>query len=181
MFFACPTSKQAWPNNADCWSPAIPAMGKDLPRIELSISASFPLEGTISGSADSSIPNIANNSSSQDAVSRLQSMVLEALVTSVLKTFPAVRFQINQESTVPKQISPAFILSDNPGTSLSNQRILLAEKYGSKTNPVFLRINDSLPSAFSCSQIAVERLHCQTIAGASGFPVAFSQTTVVSR
>ena len=43
------------------------------------------------------------------------------------KTFPAVMFQINQESTVPKQISPAFILSFNPGTSLSNS-ILLAEK-----------------------------------------------------
>jgi hypothetical protein len=39
----------------------------------------------------------------------------------------------------------------------------------------------SVPRALSSSQMPLERRHCQTIALYTGFPVARSHTTVVSR
>lgn len=48
-----------------------------------------------------------NNSSSQSAVCKLNNMLGEALVTSVMCSWPPVKFQINQLSIVPKAICPA--------------------------------------------------------------------------
>ena len=69
-----------------------------------------------------------SNSSSQANVLMLNNIVLEALVGSVQWTLPWVRFQINQESTVPKAICPACAADLSAGIFLSNQLILDAEK-----------------------------------------------------
>ena len=37
VFFTSPASKQHWPNNADCWSPAAPAIGILSPNIPTSV------------------------------------------------------------------------------------------------------------------------------------------------
>ena len=67
-------------------------------------------------------------------------MVREAFDTSVTCTSPLVRFHTSQLSTVPKRSSPFSALSRAPGTFWSIQRILVAEKYGSRIRPVFSRI-----------------------------------------
>jgi hypothetical protein len=46
----------------------------------------------------------------------LNSMVRDALLTSVTCCRPAVRFQISQESTVPNASRPASARSRAPGT-----------------------------------------------------------------
>ena len=51
-------------------------------------------------------PNSFSSSSSQSRVFKFNSMVREALVTSVACTCPLVRFQISQLSMVPKGFRP---------------------------------------------------------------------------
>ena len=63
------------------------------------------------------------------------------------------------------------------GSRASSHSSLVAEKYGSGTSPVRARRR----SAGSSRQRSAVRRSCQTIAGATGFPVARSQRTVVSR
>ena len=59
----------------------------------------------------------------------------------------------------------------------SSHSSLVAEKYGSGTSPVRARTS----SAGSSAQRSAVRRSCQTIAGATGVPVARCQRTVVSR
>ncbi len=65
------------------------------------------------------------------SVCRFISIVRPALVTSVTCTppsVPPVSFQISQESTVPKAISPASARARSPGTLSSSQATLGPEK-----------------------------------------------------
>jgi hypothetical protein len=62
---------------------------------------------------------------------RFISIVREALVTSVTcrpPSGPPVRFQISQESMVPKAISPRSARALRPGTLSSSQAALGPEK-----------------------------------------------------
>ena len=111
----------------------------------------------------------------------LNSSVRLALLTSVTCRLPPVSRQIRKLSTVPNRISPRAARARRPANVSSRCLILVPEKYASTTRPVFLRNVGSWPSALSRSQIgAVTRL-CQTMALATGLPVAFSQRIVVSR
>ena len=83
-------------------------------------------EGRTSGSIAIGIPMAAAISGSQARVSRRSSSVREALVTSV-RCRP-VRFQISQESMVPKRASPASPRRRRPGTSSSSQASFGPEK-----------------------------------------------------
>ena len=58
----------------------------------------------------------------------LNSIVREALLTSVTCCVPPVSFQTSQVSTVPNASSPASARARAPGTLSRIQRILLAEK-----------------------------------------------------
>jgi hypothetical protein len=60
----------------------------------------------------------------------------------------------------------------------SSQAILLAEKYGSRINPVLAVIAGSWPSRRCASQKSAVRRSCQTMALWIGLPVARSQITV---
>ena len=67
----------------------------------------------------------------------------------------------------------------SPASCDSSQRSLVAEKYGSSTNPVRSPIHGS--SAWRSRQKSAVRRSCQTIAEATGRPPARSHSTTVSR
>ena len=50
VFFASPFSKQHWPNNAACWSPATPHIIISSPNTVLSVVAKLLIDGLTSGS-----------------------------------------------------------------------------------------------------------------------------------
>ena len=105
----------------------------------------------------------------------------EALLTSVTCSAPPVRFQISQLSTVPNASSPRSARARAPGTWSSSQASFVAEKYGSRTRPVFARTLSSTPVARSSAHRSAVRRSCQTMALATGAPVARSHSTTVSR
>ena len=121
-------------------------------------------------------PNRSSSSSSHCSAWMLNSIVREALVTSVTCSRPLVSFQISQVSIVPKASRPASARARAPGTLSRIQRILLAEKYASMSSPVFRWISGAAPSAFSRSQKSAVRRSCQTMALWIGSPVSRSQT-----
>ncbi len=86
-----PTSKQVWPNSADCWSPAMPAMGSSRPANDRGSEVAIgPHDGTMSGSAERGTPNSEQSSSDQSPRSRSNSSVREAFETSVTCQVPRV-------------------------------------------------------------------------------------------
>ena len=136
---AIPRWIQAWPNRAACWSPIMPPMGTEEPKIS---ALDFPkslLQGRTSGKIDRGISNSSSNPSSQAPVSRLNNKVRQALDMSVAWTVPPVRFHSSQQSIVPKASWPASAAALAPSTLLSIQAILEALKYGSSRRPVVFR------------------------------------------
>ena len=136
-----------------------------------------PLDGTISGSAAIGTPSRSQSSGSQVRVRMSHSMVRLALVTSVAKTSPPVRFQISHASMVPRARSSSTGMS----RCSSIQANLVPEKYGSRTRPVRSRTSGRWPSASSRSQRCAVRRSCHTIALPYGTPVVRFQATTVSR
>ena len=91
MHLDSPSSKQVCPKSADCWSPAMPAIGSDSPRNEAgSVGATSPQLGTRSGSASRGTPKSSHSSSDQSPASRSNSSVRQALETSVTCQVPRV-------------------------------------------------------------------------------------------
>jgi hypothetical protein len=86
-----PTSKQVCPNNAACWSPAIPAMGRSRPRnVVGSVRPTTPQDGTTSGRASSGTRRISASSADQVPAWMSKSSVREALDASVTWWSPRV-------------------------------------------------------------------------------------------
>ena len=119
---------------------------------------------TTSGRSDLSIPKISNNSASQERVFILNSIVLDALVISVLKIFPSDSLYIKYVSTVPKHSSPLAAFSFAPLTFSRIHLIFVAEKYGSKISPVLSCMLFSRSSDLMLSQYCDVLLSCHTIA-----------------
>ena len=176
-----PGAKQAWPNVAACWSPALPAIGIGAPKSSGCDSPTTSLDDVIRGSNARGTLKSCSSSSSQSSVARSTSSVRDALLTSVTWTAPPVRFQMSQLSMVPKASSPRSARARAPGTWSSSHAIFVAEKYGSSTNPVFARKRSSRPRSRNAAQCSAVRRSCQTMALAIGAPVARSHSTVVSR
>ena len=80
--------------------------------------------------------NIRRSSSSHCNVWMLNSIVRDALLTSVTWHRPSVIFQTSHVSTVPNASVPASARARAPATLSSSHRILLAEKYASTSSPV---------------------------------------------
>ncbi len=78
----------------------------------------------------------------------LNSIVRDALLTSVTCEAPPVSFHTSHESMVPNASLPAPARARAPGTLSSSHQILLAEKYASISSPVFAWIVSPAPSAF---------------------------------
>src|SRR4051794_12676041 len=91
VHFTSPGAKQVWPNRADCWSPAIPAIGRSRPQNDLgSVRPITPQVGTISGSASIGTPNRLHISGDHSPVDRSISNVRDAFETSVTCHMPRV-------------------------------------------------------------------------------------------
>ena len=82
---------------------------------------------------------------------------------------------------VPNASSPAAARSRAPSTWSRIQASLVAEKYGSSSSPVFPPTIGSCPASRNERQRSAVRRSCHTMARWIGFPLARSQTTVVSR
>ncbi len=94
-------------------------------------------------------------------------MVRLALVGSVTWTppsVPPVRFQISQESVLPKSASPASAASRTPSTFSRIHWILPPEKYVAGGSPARWRIRSPWPSRSSLLAIRSVRVSCHTIA-----------------
>ncbi|MNY10046.1 hypothetical protein D3C86_1430010 [compost metagenome] len=176
-----PGAKQAWPNSAACWSPAMPRIGMGAPNRAGSVLPNSAAQSSTSGSRLGGMSNSASSSSSQRWVWMSNSRVRAALLASVRCTRPPVRRQSRKLSTVPKRNSPRSARSRAPGTWSRSQRSLVAEKYGSSSRPVFAATRGSWPAVLSTAQSAAVRRSCQTMAGWISAPLAASHTRVVSR
>jgi hypothetical protein len=82
VHFASPVARQAWANNAACWSTASPATGSGRSPNAV-VSPTGPAQGTISGRAAGSTPNSAQARSDHATRSRSSSSVREAVAASV--------------------------------------------------------------------------------------------------
>ncbi len=80
VFFACPGFTQPCPNNAACWSPAMPVTGISTPRCSAAQTPNIPLELRISGKDSRRTPNSLSSSSSQARLPMSYSIVRDALV-----------------------------------------------------------------------------------------------------
>ena len=86
-----PGLKQAWPNSAACWSPAMPATGRSRPRnAPGSVRATTPVEGTTSGSARCGTCSSSHSSPDHRPAPISNSRVREAFDASVTCRAPAV-------------------------------------------------------------------------------------------
>ena len=121
-----PGSKQPCPNSAACWSPAIPAIGIEVPSS--CACATTAQESTTVGRQAGGTPNMSSISASHWPVCRSSSSVRLALETSVRCAAPPVSFQISQLSTVPNASSPACARVRAPGTFSRSHASLVAEK-----------------------------------------------------
>ena len=176
-----PGAKQAWPNSAACWSPAMPLIGD-----------AGPTPGTAPVSAEPAARRshlgqhgrrarrrgrTARRTTSIGAMSN--SIVRLALDGSVACTArPPVRFQSSQASIVPiarsgSSVDAALARAATPASSPRSRgrargRSSAARAAGARRPR-------------SSSQRAAVRRSCHTMARCSGRPVRRSQATTVSR
>ena len=176
-----PGAKHACPTVAACWSPATPPMGMACPRTSTDVVPKSAALSRTSGSTLRGTSKSASRASSHACAWMSKSRVREALVASVACTAPPVRRQIRNVSMVPNARSPAAARSRAPSTWSRIHASLVAEKYGSRSSPVFAPTAGSCPASRSVRQRAAVRRSCHTMARWIGAPLARSQTTVVSR
>ena len=94
------------------------------------VAVDFARRRAPSGSMLAGMPNSRSSSSSHCSVWMLNSIVREALLTSVTWRAPPVSFQTSQVSTVPNASLPASARARAPGTLSRIQRILLRGEVG---------------------------------------------------
>jgi hypothetical protein len=123
-----PGLKQAWPNSAACWSPAMPPSGTSRPPSTANASPWRSEEGTTRGSTARGMRNRSSMPSSQSPVRMSSSSVRLALVASVMCWLPPESFQASQLSTVPNASSPCSARRRSVGSLSSSQASLVPEK-----------------------------------------------------
>jgi hypothetical protein len=123
-----PGSKQAWPNRAACWSPAMPAIGSSASSSPEAVVPNSRLLSWTSGSNTSGTRNSRHSSSSQHWRRMSNSEVRLALVASVAWIAPPVSRHDRKQSMVPQASSPRSARSRAPDTWSRIQAILAAEK-----------------------------------------------------
>ena len=94
----------------------MPAIGMDAPKQAGSVSPKIPLLSRTSGSSARGTPSRRSSSSSHCPRWMSNSIVREALVTSVACTRPPVSRQSRKLSMVPKASSPRSARARAPGT-----------------------------------------------------------------
>ncbi len=182
VHFEEPGEKQAWPNMAACWSPAMPATGSDRPRNAAgSQCPTRPYDGTTSGSACGGTPKSWHSSADHCPASMSNSSVRDALDASVTWCRPPVSRAIRYESTVPTASEPPVTADHTSGSFSASQVSFVPVKYGSSRSPVSSVTRSSSPCSLIRVQMAAVRRSCQTMARRGDTSVARSQITAVSR
>lgn len=181
MFFAIPFWKHACPNRAACWSPATPQMGIGVPSMFGCVFPNCALESFTCGRMLLGMFSVSSSFWSQVSVLMLYRSVLDALEWSVACVCPCVSFHISHVSIVPNSSFPFSACCLAFGTLSSIHLIFVAEKYASIRSPVCCLMYCVSPLFFRSLHMSAVRRSCQTIALYIGFPVSFSQMTVVSR
>jgi hypothetical protein len=103
VFFVMPGSKQACPNSAACWSPAMPLTGTPAPTaVPSAVTPKRPLDGRTSGRHDAGTSNRSSSSGAHERARMSNSMVRLAFDASVACSRPPVSCHSSQLSTVPK-------------------------------------------------------------------------------
>ena len=98
-----PGSKQAWPNRAACWSPAMPDTGMPAGApLPSTVTPTRPLDGRTSGRAPTGTPSRAASSSLHARRPMSKSIVRLAFDGSVACTAPPVSCQRTHASMVPR-------------------------------------------------------------------------------
>ena len=95
------------------------------------------LDDAMLGNAARGTSKSATSSGSHAHVESDIKSVRDALVASVTCTMPPVSRCTSQVSMVPNSARPRSALARAPVTLSRSQRILVPEKYGSSTRPVF--------------------------------------------
>ena len=165
VILAGPGATQPWPTSDACWSPTMPQITGAPGRAVASPMG--PLESTRVGMAARGIRSFSSTAWSQPAASAVSRPVTPALLTSVTWTFPSVRFQTIQVSTVPTHRSRLRVGS----APSSRWATLVADWLGANRRP----------SPCQTRQSVTVRRSCQPRPGATGTPVGRSQTMVEAR
>ncbi len=147
------------------------------PATEGAVTPTRPADGRTSARAPIGTPNRPQSSADQVSCPMSKSIVRLAFEASVTKAVPPVSFHTTHESTVPSARSGP---RDTP-PERSIHSILVAEKYGSSTNPVSPLTRGRWPFSSSSTQRGAVRRSLHTMAGHSGSPLRLSQATTVSR
>ena len=159
VFFAMPTLVHACPNNAACWSPAIPEIGIPFGTPGTSVvTPNRPLDGRTVGRTDMGTPSSSHISALHCNVLMSNSMVRLAFEGSVTKAAPAVNFHTSHESIVPMHkcsIGGTFVCCNSHAA-------FVPEKYGSSTSPVTARTRPRCGS--NSSHRPAVRRSCHTMA-----------------
>ena len=156
-----PGAKQPCPMVAACWSPAMPQDADRRRRTARAASRRNRRRSRAPRAAEpSGTPNSAARSRSQPPRRISNSSVRDALVASVAWTLPPVSRHSRKVSTVPKASRPVLGRRARAGRhGRAASAILVAEKYGSSTSPVFAATAASWPA------------RAQRRAGVGGAPV----------
>ncbi len=98
-----PGSKQAWPNSAACWSPAMPLIGDAVDAVDAARDDAEPARRRphLGQRGRSGTPNRSHSSVDHASVRMSNSIVRDALDDSVACTAPPVSFHSSHESIVP--------------------------------------------------------------------------------
>ena len=108
VFFTIPGLRHACPKRAACWSPAMPAIGTGAPNSRV-CAVHLARRRAPRAASQRGTPKISQQLVVPLAPSSMSnSIVRDALLTSVTCTLPPVRFHTSHESTVPNASSPAF-------------------------------------------------------------------------
>ena len=173
-----PGAKQAWPKRAACWSPAMPMR-----------SAAEQVGGAVAviGARNPDLRQhergtrrIFSSSSSQSPLWMLNSRVREALVASVVCTWPPVSRHSSQQSTVPDTARRAQRARARRARCRAASH-LGAGEIGIEDQAGLGRDRRLVARGFSLAHTSAVRRSCQTMARWIACPVSRSQTTVVSR
>ena len=177
-----PGAKQAWPNSAACWSPAMPAIGScasNKPGARRAEDAAVVVDlgqqglGHSEQPAELGVPALARMSNSD---------VRLALVASVAWTAPPVSRHSRKQSIVPQASSPRSARCPRAWRHYRGSRRSWSPRNRDRAAARFARgPAPRRPCAFRRAHSSAVRRSCQTIARWIGSPVARSQTTIVSR
>ena len=172
-----PGVKQPWPTVAACWSPAMPRIGDGAAEQRRG-------DAEVAGAVAHLRQQRRRHAEqlAQLGVPGARADVVEQRARGVggigrVCTPRRSAARAGSCRWCRRRAAPPSAAARAPSTWSSSQAILVAEKYGSSTSPVFAVAAASRPCARSRSHNGAVRRSCQTMALWIGLPVSRSQST----